>query len=220
MAAPTYAELLEGATTWHKDHCGVGVILSHHGHRTGTEYVGAEPHPGTWCYYLLIPEQMYPHRWADFAVTRNERGYCDHGPAFEHEMFDTEITWQSSEPYWCRKTKRMWDAAKVGCDYNHSWHRDYGYPDTYQSVERDARRTVELFLAANPDHYVRCEYSGIWGMPNEFYTAVNGRRVHNSYADRFDNGWAKRRPTEIDALAARLDELMLELQPNSRGRVL
>lgn len=194
MATPTYEEVLKGSTQWRGEHMGVSFLLSHHGHRTGAEYAGAEFHPGTWCYYLLIPEQMYPHRWPDFAVTRKENGWAEFGPAFDHDMFDTEITWQSSEPYWDRKTERMWDAAKVGCDYAHSWHRDCGYPDTYASVEADAKRTVQKFLSANPDRHFRCDYSGVWDEAAVFYTAVNGRRVHQSQADKFDDGWVAWRP--------------------------
>lgn len=186
---PTYQELLRGSTTWRGDHEGVTYILNHHGHRTGDEYEGAEYHPGTWCHYLLIPEQMYPHRWSDFEVTRKANGWESFGPAFEHDMFDTEITWQSSEPYWDRKTERMWDAAKVGCDYAHLWHRERGYPDTFDSVTADAKRTVEKFLSANPDRLFRCDYSGKWDAPDQFYTAINGRRVHLSKESEIDAGW-------------------------------
>lgn len=196
MATPSYEELLQGATTWRKEHEGVTYILSHHGHRTGKEYASAEPRPGTWCYYLLIPEQMYPHRWDDFACSRSEHGFEHHGRAFTHEMFDTEITHASSQPYWDRKTERMWDGSKVGCDYAHLWHHEGGYSDTYNSVNDDARRTVELFLKANPDLRLRCDYSGLWGEPSDFYTAENGKRVHNSHASSFDDGWAKWRPAE------------------------
>lgn len=187
---PTYEELLKGATTWRDSHMGVNFSLNHHGYSAGGKYPYDEPRPGTWTYYLLIPEQMYPHRWADFAVTRKENGYEYHGPAFQHEMFDTEITWSSSEPYWDRKTERLWDAAKVGCDYAHLWHHERGFPDTYESVTQDARNTVEAFLAANPDHYLRCGYSGIWGKPEEFYTAANGCIVHKS--QREASGWPPR----------------------------
>lgn len=179
---PTLEELLQGATTWKGNHKGVSYSLSHHGHRTGNEYDGAEPHPGTWCYYLLIPEQMYPHRWHDFACVRSVNGFEEPGPAFLHDFFDSEITWSSNEPYYCRKANRHFGLSKVGCDYAHLWHRERGYPDTYESVRQDAVRTVEKFLAANPDHHVRSDYSGVWGPSEEFYTAINGRLVHKTDA--------------------------------------
>lgn len=188
MATPTHEELLQGATQWRKTHMGVAFLMMHHGYRApepdSRSYLDREGHPGIWCYYLLIPEQMYPHRWEDFRVTRGE-----YGPAFDSDMFDSEITFQSSEPYWCRRTERMWDAAKVGCDYAHLWHRERGYPDTYESVQRDAKRTVELFLDRNPDRHLRCEYSGVWGPPDQFYTARNGRTVHVSRRGTFTEKW-------------------------------
>lgn len=189
MATPSLQELLKGSTQWRGEHKGVSYLLSHHGYRNGDEYAGAEYNPGTWCYYIIVPEQMFPHRWADFAVTRKAAGYEQFGPAFDHDMFDSEITWQSSEPYYDRKTERMWDAAKVGCDYAHLWHRERGYPDTFGSVTMDAERTVEKFLAANPDRLLRCDYSGKWGQEADFYTAVNGRRVHLSQEANIDDGW-------------------------------
>lgn len=176
---PTYEELLEGSTQWRKTHMGVAYLLSHHGHTPADwarEY-SPEGHPGIWCYYLLIPEQMFPHRWQDFACSTDENGWEHAGPAWQSDWFDTEITWSSNEPCWDRKTKRVWGGVKVGCDYNHSWHRDMGYPDTYASVNRDAQFTVEKFLTANPDRRLRCEYTGGWGKPEEFYTSVNGRQV-------------------------------------------
>lgn len=186
---PTLKELLKGATTWKDSHDGVSFILSHHGYRDGSEYPGCDPMPGTWCYYLLIPEQMYPRRWADFACVRGPGGYESHGPAFDHDMFDTEITWSSSEPYYCRKASRMFDASKVGCDYAHLWHSERGYPDTYSSVKDDAIRTVGKFLAAHPDRHVRSDYSGVWGPVEDFYTAINGRLVHKT--DEIPDGWDK-----------------------------
>lgn len=184
---PSYEELLKGATTWKGSHEGVPFILSHHGYSKGDEYDGAKPHPGIWCYYLVIPEQMYPHRWSDFACTRSEYGFETHGPAFQNDFFDSEITWSSSEPYFCRKEKRMFDQSKVGCDYAHLWHSERGYPDTYESVKQDAVLTVKKFLAANPDRRIRSDYSGAWGTPDEFYTAINGRLVH--LADEIPEGW-------------------------------
>ncbi|UIY28742.1 hypothetical protein LZK73_18625 [Neorhizobium galegae] len=178
---------------------GVSYSLSHHGHRTGDEYAGAEPTSGTWCYYLLIPEQMYPHRWADFACVRGPSGYENPGAAFDHDFFDSEITWSSNEPYFCRKAMRMFDLSKVGCDYAHLWHHERGFPDTYNSVKLDAERTVEKFLAAHPDRNLRSAYSGLWAPADEFYTAINGSLVHHS--DQIPTDWPMWLPRSNDQLA-------------------
>lgn len=189
MATPTYAEMLKGATTWRETHKNITFTLSHHGYLDGTEYDGARPGPGTgtWCYYLIIPEQMFPHRWADFAARLSDNGFFHHGPAWDAVSFDSEITWASSEPYFDRKVMKQFDAAKVGCDYAHLWHAERGYPDTFNSVRGDAIRTVESFLSAHSDGLARSDYSGLWGTKDEVYTAINGRTVHRK--DDLPDGW-------------------------------
>ncbi|PCI04604.1 MAG: hypothetical protein COB78_09945 [Hyphomicrobiales bacterium] len=186
---PTFEEMLEGATTWRKTHMGVGYVLSHHGHRTGAEYEGAEYHPGTWCYYLLIPEQMYPHRWDEFKCVRHESGFNAYPKALsDHDLFDTEVTFAESLPYWSRDENRQFDLSKVGCDYGHSWHHDQGYPDTFRSVNMDAQRTVEKLLKTHPDFMIKSGYSNVWGDRSEFYEAVNGKMIHKS-KDKLDKAW-------------------------------
>lgn len=194
---PSYEELLHGSTRWRLEHKGVSYLLNHHGYRNGGEFSFSEPHPGTWCFYLLLPEQMYPHRWADFAVTRKENGYECHGPAWDHDWFHSGITWSSSEPYWCRKTERLWDGAKVGCDYNHLWDGEAGYPDTFESVKRDAQRAVDALLTAHPDRRLKSGYSHRWGEPDDFYTAINGALVHKE--DEIPDSYDKWQPAEASA---------------------
>lgn len=164
MTTPKYEELLEGFTQWRKIHKGVTYLLSHHGYVPEKQRSNSyfENHQGIWCYYLLIPEQMYPHRWSGFECVRNASGFETHGNEWDLVEFDSEITWASSEPYWCRKTSKLWDLSKVGCDYAHLWHQEQGFIDTYQSVNRDAIKTVESFLKNNPDFFVRCRDTGIW----------------------------------------------------------
>lgn len=193
MATPTYQEMLRGATTWRGEHMGVRYKLSHHGYRTGDEYKGAEPHPGTWCYYIMIPEQMYAHRWQDFACTVLH-GFENPGKAFDHNMFDTEITYSRTEKEMDRREGRFFDLVVIGCDYAHLWHMERGYPDTLESVRKDAIQTVEKFLSANPDRRLQSQYTGRWGDEKDFFTAANGRRVHRQ--DDLTNasdGWKNRR---------------------------
>lgn len=58
---------------------------------------------------------------------------------------------------------KTYDASKIGCDYNHLWDEEMGYPDTLSSVKNDAEGTVNEFLEQNTDFHIRCSYSGIWG---------------------------------------------------------
>lgn len=195
MATPTYAELLTGHTEWVRKHNGVRYLVSFHGHRTGEEYAGAEPQPGTWCWYLLIPEQMYPHRWDDFAVvpkvsTGEPVFHYDSEPeAFDDLPFHGGITWSSNEPYRDRKSGKVWAQSKIGCDYNHLWDREGGYYHTFQMVCEDAEKCVEAFLKKHPDHLVQSDYSSVWDTPDRFYTAVNGRRVHVDEESKISADW-------------------------------
>ena len=183
---PTYEEMLKGKTEWCEIYRGVRVILTHHSYSSGDEYPGCRPHPGIWCYYLLVPEEMYPHRWDDFAVTNGKYGYDEPGPAWNAVSFDSEITYSASVPYKTREGKHV-DQVKVGCDYAHLWHSERGYPDTYDSVLADAKRTVDSLLEAHPDHRLKSGYSHLWGTPDEFYTAQNGKLVHKD--DKIDERW-------------------------------
>lgn len=190
---PTYEEMLEGACKWVKKHKGVTYELSFHGYRPEGDSLGFydEGHEGTWCYYLFVPEEMYPHRWDDFKTTY-EGGVGREGPAWESVEFDSGITWASNERGWCRKTNTPKETAKVGCDYNHLWHRESGYPDTYFSVDLDAKRSVESLLEQHPDYYCHCPYTGVWGPKKYFYESVGGWLVHKT-AD-IPEGWDTWKP--------------------------
>lgn len=184
---PTYEEMLKGATEWGQTYRDVRIVLKHHGFARGDEYQGARPHPGIWCYYLIVSEEMYPHRWQDFAVREGEYGYDEPGPAWDNVQFDSEITFSCSIPYKKRSTGERIDQVKVGCDYGHLWHEERGYPDTYQSVLSDARRTVDSLLEQHPDCRFKSEYSHRWGSEEDFYIAVNGKRVHKD--DEISDSW-------------------------------
>lgn len=184
---PTYEELLTGATRWSKSHKSVNYLLLFHGHVRGDEHPIAQPHPGIWCYYIIVPQEMYPHRWDEFACVRDEHGFEHPGSAWDYVEFDTGITWSSSEPYFCRHSKRMFDASKVGCDYNHLWQSETCYPDNFTSVNQDAIRTVESLLTTHPDYRLKSAYSHKWGEPDDFYTAINGCFVHKD--DKIPYEW-------------------------------
>jgi hypothetical protein len=185
---PTLNELLQGNTTWKFEEQGVTINLSFHGYRNNSDdpYMN---HPGIWCYYIIIPEQMYPHRWNEFEPILLEYGYQHNTASFNHDQFDTEITFTSKESYFDRITNKTYSSVKVGCDYNHLWHSEQGYRDSFESVKRDAILTVTKFLKDNPDYNVRCKYSGVWDSKENFYLAFNGNYYHNSIENEIPEGW-------------------------------
>ena len=172
---PTYEQMLEGSTTWKFEHRGIGYILSHHSYREGKQYEDwySEPHPGTWCYYLVVSESQYPDSWVDFRNTDGGYGLVA-GKAWDGVDFYGGISWNSDEPYYNRGYKRVVEAVKVGCDYNHSWDRDSGYYHSFDMVKQDAINTIEDLLRQYPTERVRCAWTGEWVSPKDTYTAING----------------------------------------------
>lgn len=198
---PDYKRLLKGVTTWRENYRGVAISLSHHGYMDGTEYPGAQAQPGTWCYYLHLMEEMFrPEDWSEMWVDEVSR---DWGISYAYENFpDVDfhggITfYERNNDGWDKAKKQRIGRIKVGCDYAHLWNSEMGYPDTYESVLMDAKRTVDELLELFPDRRTRCEYSGVWGEADEFYKAANGRTVHRFYANTFDIIWEGWRPTEV-----------------------
>lgn len=181
---PTYELLLKGACTWREKHKGVEIILSFH---SCTEYNKS----GTWCYYLLIPKDMYPHRWDDFKCKRVD-GYERNGIAFDHVDFHGGITFSKNQKYYDPFRKEYKYSVKVGCDYAHLWDEEQGYPDDYASVLYDAKNSAEQFLNINSDYLFKSGYSHRWGEREDFYEAVNGCLVHKD--DAIPDNWLPWKP--------------------------
>lgn len=198
MSLPTLEQYQRGGTTWRYEHRGVSYTLSHHG---VSEY---QPE-GTWCYYLHLLENMFqnPEDFALFDKDREVKEMLGTGSHYEtHDYYsipDLEFhggaTWYSKDTFLDRKSGKDFTALKIGCDYGHSWDRDGGYWEGMQEVERDAKRSIDILVDRFPMN-ARCEYCGIVAHPSEFYIAGNGRRVHISQADKFEDGWAAWRPRE------------------------
>lgn len=198
MSLPTLEQYKKSAATWRRDHKGIAFTLSHHG---ASDY---SPE-GTWCFYIHLLEEQFVHA-EDFAKFNREEvvkpsfgdsfwqthDYCDvpdHG-------FHGGITWYSRERYIAKKTGEPKWALKIGCDYNHSWDRDGGYWQGLEDVARDAVRLIDK-LVEEVAFKDRCSYSGVYGLPEEFYAARNGSRVHRSQVDKFsEEQWAGWLPAE------------------------
>lgn len=185
---PTYEEMLKGNTQWNFMHKGVDYLLSHHGYIKDDKnpYDKFSNHPGIWCYYLLIPENMFSHRWQEFVDSVIKGNFSD-GP-FTHDMFDTEITYNRIVTETHYSTNQPIQHAKVGCDYNHLWHSERGYPDRFETVKIYAIKTVDKFLSVNTDYRVRCRYSGIWDIAENFYESKAGM-VHISKEKEIPEEW-------------------------------
>lgn len=201
MSLPTYEQYRSGATTWKRDHLGVGYTLSHHG-------VSEYSPTGTWCFYIHLLEEQFvtPEDFARFdrepEIKEFAGSYREYYPYEDvpDYGFHGGITWYSRDLYVGRDGCR-YKALKIGCDYAHSWDRDGGYWQGLDDVERDARGLIEKLVAAVPLKE-RCAYSGRYDLPEQFYTARNGCRVHVSQRDKFsETEW----PTWLPAIPPSVD---------------
>lgn len=194
---PTYDDLLSSAAQWRGEHNGIAYLLSWHGR---SDY---SPE-GTWCYYLLPnSQQFYPEDWAKLRLNREDKQYFGEGSWHRHYDYDSfpdldaHGGWTFGEMQtYLGKDGQEYEQVKVGCDYAHLWDRECGFAHGKSAIEHDAKKSIDLLCEMFPRRRQRCGYSGLFGDPEEFYTARNGAIVHKSYADKFEDGWAAWRPAE------------------------
>lgn len=207
MALPTLEQLRQGATTWKRERHGVGYTLSHHG-------VSSYSPEGTWCFYIHLLEEQFvsADQFAMFDREPEVREWA--GSHREHYPYDDVpdfgfhggITWYSRETYVARDGRRM-KALKIGCDYAHAWDRDGGYWQGLDDVEADAKALIDR-LVREVRIKERCSYSGQYDVPEQFYTARNGCRVHVSQATKFsEDEWPTWLPAESGPSGAQGTEL-------------
>jgi hypothetical protein len=196
MSLPTLEQYRRGATTWRGEHKGVAYTLSHHG-------VSTYQTQGTWCFYIHLREEQFvaPEDFARFdrkPEVRESFGSFRENYPYEDVPdygFHGGITWYSRD-FYVGKNGQRYKALKIGCDYGHLWDEEGGHWQGHDDVERDARQLIEK-LVADITLKERCGYCGKYGLPDEFYTARNGRRVHRSQVGQFsDERWASWLPAE------------------------
>lgn len=195
--APTFEQMLKSNMRWRSEYKDVGIELSFHGYVTAAEDKWSHVDHGTWCYYLILNELMF--NATDWKKLRFFPNFNDYG----HETYDywnfpdvdfhSGISFYEVNKQYSRTVKRHIEIVKAGCDYNHLWDSEAGYPDNYESVLFDAKHSVSKLLKQFPNVNKCCGWSGIWDSPENFYLAKNGKMVHNSQIkklkkDNYD-GW-------------------------------
>lgn len=114
--------------------------------------------PITWLSYILIPTQMYPTRWKDFQLVHEGRGTYKMPPALESVSFPRSVSYLQPETYYDPRTGLHWARIRLGFDYYCGATSDI----KYDRVMRDVHSAIDALLQANPDYYVRNEFSGAW----------------------------------------------------------
>ena len=182
---PTLEEYLKSAATWKGDHSGVRYTLSHHG-------ISDYSPEGTWCFYIHLFENMFLND-ADFALFDRDPQITEwsgrHSEIYRYDDvpdygFHGGITFYERTTYIDSDGTRR-KALKIGCDYDHSWDRDYGYSDGFREVEMDVKCMIEKLVVEHPLK-TKCSYSGKLGTPDEFYKARHGKMVHKSMLEKFN----------------------------------
>ena len=145
---PKYEEYLQGSTVWRGRHKGVYYELAHHG-------VSEYQKEGIWCAYIFLFENECPDfdkffredevtqitENSPYHITNNYWGIPDMG-------FKGGITYYENKQGWNYKEGKHTRVIKIGCDYNHSWDADAGYPDTLESVREDTVTLIDNYMNA------------------------------------------------------------------------
>ena len=174
---PPIEQLLKGVTTWHETHRGISIEIRYAGYRFPDKW--GEGSAGTWCYYLHINEgALKPTNWKKLSKSYT----TDEGRSYIEEDFWNNIYWhggvtyaQEHEKYYDRAQQQMMRSIKIGCDFGHHFDQHNIYE--YEDILREAHRTVDEFLAII-DVKTKCDWSGVYDVPENFYTAINGRTIH------------------------------------------
>lgn len=195
MSKPTLKDFLESAAKWRGEHKGISFELSWHG---CSEY---SPQ-GTWCYYLFVnSQQFYADDWAKLRLKEESREFAGTWRRhYDYDRFpDLEAHggWTFGElSTYLGKDGVEYELVKVGCDYAHLWDRESDYWQGRETIERDAKRSIDLLCEMFPRQRQRCGYSGKYDDAEQFYTAKNGNIVHKSHQDKLPEGWALWQPAE------------------------
>jgi hypothetical protein len=181
---PSLADFDAASCRWHGTHDAISYELSWHG---ASEY---QPQ-GIWCWYILLTsEQFYPEDWVKLRLERQDREYAGNWRRYwGYETFpdlDPHGGWTFGEmETYLGADGKEHEKVKVGCDYAHSWDRDGGYWEGKSDLERDVKHSIDLLVKMFPDRRERCAYSGQWGDTADFYTAINGARIHKTQEQKF-----------------------------------
>lgn len=183
---PSPEEFLTSCARWHGKHRGIRYELSWHG-------MHSEHQPqGIWCWYIhLDDEQFQKEDWQKLRLKREDKQLFE-GRWHRHYCYDdfpdleAHGGWTFGEmTIYLGRDGKEHEHLKVGCDYNHLWDHEGNYYQGKQEIERDVKRSIDLFLEIFTIRE-KCAYSGTYGEPDEFYTAINGKRVHKTQESKIE----------------------------------
>jgi hypothetical protein len=159
-------------TTWTREHRGVKHQAAFWGYGAKSDLFDAASGPrGTWNFYLILPERQWrPKDWARFLAPRKDFGIT---PGRTHKGWDYHesglagLDWHGDMTFYEHDDSHpMGGSIKAGCDYEHLFDAEMGYPYSLTRVEIDARACVDSLLERFTP-LVKCRYTGEYGEPGE-----------------------------------------------------
>jgi hypothetical protein len=169
---PTLEEYQSGSTSWKGTYRSVSYVVTHWGpDRKYSPY-------GTWCYYIFIHKEMFINieDWKLFDIDELSDGYS----------VTPDLNWHCGITF---GEKLNEGTVKLGCDYNHYYDEDLKNWYSLDIVTQDTKVSIDTFHD-NFKLKLRCDYSGKWDIPENFYKAKNGATVHISWKEKLaQNGW-------------------------------
>jgi hypothetical protein len=176
-------EYQQGMTTWKKEYKSIQYKITHHGISDYSPY-------GTWCYYILIAPLIFvnPEDFESFNMKKKKSVF----PGSEEKKFYyydysklPNLKFHGGCTYYDKKeeldhsTGKMMKYFEIGCDYNHYYEDEYRASYHVNWIDTDAKTSIDC-LTSRFKTKIRCKYSGIWDIEENFYLAKNNCMVHNS----------------------------------------
>jgi hypothetical protein len=160
-------------------HLDIGFEVSNHSRRERDDYFGADRSGGTWCYYVIVGEQMLSaEEFAEFWLEPS--GVHTRASGWDMPSYDyysarfAAANWHGGVTYFEKLggIDGQPRFVKIGCDFAHLW--DEGRFYDYEIVEREAIATIEA-LRAMYSFRRRCAWNGKWLPEAEMVAGEHGR---------------------------------------------
>lgn len=200
MNHPALAEYTQrrAKTTWPGEHRGIRYNVVFWDYRDGTDPLDRDPPHGTWNFYLLLPEPQWKTADWNALIAPEDTGHrlAMKGRRIwkERQSVLVDLDWPGGMTFYRVEGIPPYTGIKAGCDYNHLWDAEAGYPATLASVEADARRLIdELLERFTP--LVRCAWTGEYADASEMLaTKWPDKFVLPSAKDRVPAEWFEGMP--------------------------
>lgn len=164
---------------WRGTHRGIPFSIKRH---TGGGF--SDNTHNIWCYYLyLTPDNFSKEDWEKilqppYQIAISDRWYYS-ADALEVCDFQGGITWCDVSCQPCAPDKVR---LEVGCDYNHLWDSERGYPYTLSDILFDAKTSIDK-LHQNFTVYIWSSAAGTF-RPEAECTAYTEKKLDELFPNR------------------------------------